>query len=128
MKQSFALFRGRMSKTVDFWALSPFYSTQLNLPKSHSNNILIVTINKKIIMFKIKPFHHKTMGVTDMMINSKSRIRKMIQKTKKRNETGNTLTLNESNPHSKDSVFMNLDLKTSLPAIINLGTSKEIKT
>ena len=61
------------------------------------------------------------------MINSKSKIKKIIQKTKKRKETGNTLTLKESNPHSKDSVFMNLLLSNKLPKIIKLGTNKEIK-
>jgi hypothetical protein len=105
----------------------PFYSTQLKLPNNHSINMLIVTILKKTTIFKINPFHHKTMGVTDIIISSKSRIKKMIQNTKKRKETGNTLTLKESNPHSKDSEFMNFDLSSNLPIIIILGTTKEIK-
>ena len=62
-----------------------------------------------------------------MIINSKSKIKKIIQNTKNRNDTGNTLTLNESNPHSKDSLFINFDLKSNLPTIIKLGTNKEIK-
>ena len=78
-------------------------------------------------MLIVNPFIHMTMGVTDIIINSKSRIKKIIQKTKNRNETGNTLTLKESNPHSKESVFMNLDLKSNLPTIITIGTNKEIK-
>ena len=104
------------------------YSTQLNLPNNHSNNILIVTIIKKKTILIIKPFHHNTIGTTDIKINSKSKIKKMIQNTKKRKETGKTLTLKESNPHSKDSVFINLLLRNKLPIIINLGTTKEIKT
>ena len=75
----------------------------------------------------IKPFHHIVIGVTDIIINSKSKIKKIIQKTKKRSDTGNTLTLKESNPHSNESVFINLDLTNNLPIIINLGTTKEIK-
>ena len=63
----------------------------------------------------------------DIIINSKSRIKKIMQKIKKRRETGNTLTLKESNPHSKDSVFINFDLINNLPIIIRLGTNKEIK-
>ena len=62
-----------------------------------------------------------------MIINSKSKIKKIIQKTKKRKDTGKTLTLNESKPHSKESVFMNLVLNRSLPRTIILGTNKEIK-
>ena len=75
----------------------------------------------------INPFIHKTIGVTDIIISSKSRIKKIIQKTKNRKETGNTLTLNESKPHSKDSLFINFDLKSNLPTIIKVGTTKEIK-
>lgn len=66
-------------------------------------------------------------GVIDIIISSKSKIKKMIQKTKKRNETGKTLTLKESNPHSKDSLFINLELISMLPPAINSGTNKEIK-
>lgn len=68
-----------------------------------------------------------TIGVTDIIINSKSKIKKIIQNTKNRKETGNTLTLKESKPHSKDSIFINLALKSILPKIINLGTNNEIK-
>ena len=77
-------------------------------------------------MFKIKPFHHNVIGVTDIIINSRSKIRKMIQNTKNRSDTGKTLTLKESNPHSKDSAFINLELTISLPTIISLGTKREI--
>jgi hypothetical protein len=77
-------------------------------------------------MFKIKPFHHIVKGVTDIKINSKSKIKKIIQKTKKRKETGKTLTLKESNPHSKESFLMNFELISKLPININLGTTKEI--
>lgn len=62
-----------------------------------------------------------------MIINSKSKIKKIIQKTKNRNDTGKTLTLKESKPHSKESVFINFELSSSLPTIISLGTTKEIK-
>lgn len=74
----------------------------------------------------MNPFHHITIGVTDIKINSKSKIKKIIQKTKKRNETGKTLTLKESNPHSNVSFLMNLDLINNLPIIIRPGTTKEI--
>ena len=67
-----------------------------------------------------------TIGVTDIKINSKSKIKKIIQKTKKRNETGKTLTLKESNPHSKVSFLINLELISNLPINIKLGTIKEI--
>ena len=103
-----------------------FYSTHLSLPNNHSINILTVTKIKKIIIFKIKPFHHITIGVTDIKINSKSKIKKIIQKTKNRNETGKTLTLKESNPHSKASLLMNFELIIILPSIISAGTIKEI--
>jgi hypothetical protein len=79
-------------------------------------------------IFKIKPFHHITIGVTDIIISSKSKIKKIMQKTKNRKETGNTLTLKESNPHSKASFLINLELISNLPRSINLGTIKEIIT
>lgn len=66
------------------------------------------------------------MGVIDIKINSKSKIKKIIQNTKKRKDTGNTLTLNESNPHSKASFLMNLDLIIILPTNIKVGTITEI--
>lgn len=68
------------------------------------------------------------MGVTDMRINSKSKIKKIIQKTKKRKDTGKTLTLKESNPHSNESFLINFDLISMLPSNIRLGTIKEIIT
>jgi hypothetical protein len=74
----------------------------------------------------IKPLSHKTKGLTDMIINSKSKIKKIIQKIKKRSETGNTLTLKESNPHSNLSILINFDLTKSLPTPITIGTNKEI--
>ena len=74
----------------------------------------------------MNPFIHNTKGVIDMIINSKSKIKKIIQKIKKRKDTGKTLTLKESNPHSKESVLINLDLIKKLPIPITAGTSKEI--
>lgn len=68
------------------------------------------------------------MGVTDIIINSKSKIRKIIQKIKKRKDTGKTLTLNESNPHSNLSELINFELTKSLPKPITAGTIKEINT
>jgi hypothetical protein len=114
-----------MSKVV--WALSPpVYSTQLNLPNNHSMIILNVTKNKKITILIIKPFAHITIGVTDMIMSSKSKIKKIIQKIKNRKETGKTLTLKESNPHSKPSTLINLDLIKILPKPIIAGTTTEI--
>jgi len=77
-------------------------------------------------MLIIKPFIHITIGVTDIIINSKSRIRKMIQKMKKRKDTGKTLTLKESNPHSNLSALINLELIKNLPSPIIKGTMTEI--
>ena len=77
-------------------------------------------------MFTINPFIHITKGVIDIIINSKSKIKKIMQKIKNRRETGNTLTLKESNPHSKLSFLINLDLTIKLPNPITIGTSKEI--
>jgi len=109
------------------WALSPpVYSTHLNLPNHHSNIKLKVTKNKKITILIIKPLDHITKGVTDIIINSKSKIRKIIQKIKKRRETGNTLTLKESKPHSKVSLLINLDLTKILPNPMIKGTNKAI--
>jgi len=105
---------------------TPSYSTHLNLPNNHSISILKVTKNKKITIFKINPLAHITKGVTDIIINSKSKIKKIIQKIKNRKETGNTLTLKESKPHSKVSVLINLDLIRNLINPIIAGTSKEI--
>jgi len=108
-------------------ALSPpVYSTQLNLPNHHSNINLKVTKDKKITILIIKPLDHITKGVTDIIINSKSKIKKIIQKIKKRRETGNTLTLKESNPHSKVSLLINFDLTKILPNPIINGTNKAI--
>jgi len=108
-------------------ALSPpVYSTHLNLPNNHSIIILKVTKNKKITIFKINPLDQITIGVTDIIINSKSKIKKIIQKMKKRNDTGKTLTLKESNPHSKLSILINLELTRSLIKPIIKGTTIEI--
>lgn len=126
-KQSFALFPDKISVRKELWAVSPpVYSIHLKLPNNHSNIILKVTKNKKITILIIKPFDHITKGVADMIINSKSKIKKMIQKIKKRNETGNTLTLKESNPHSKVSALINFDLTIILATPIIVGTTKEI--
>ena len=62
----------------------------------------------------------------DIIINSKSKIKKIMQKIKKRRETGNTLTLKESNPHSKESILINLDLIENLARAIIIGINKEI--
>lgn len=108
-------------------ARSPqFYSIQLNLPNNHSNNILIVTKNKNKTILTINPLDHITKGVTDIIINSKSKIRKIIQNTKKRKETGNTLTLKESNPHSNLSALINFELIKNLPKPITAGIIIEI--
>jgi hypothetical protein len=85
-----------------------------------------VTKNKKITILIIKPFIHKTKGVIDIIISSKSKIKKIIQKIKKRKETGKTLTLKESNPHSKVSLLINLDLTKILATLITTGRIKEI--
>jgi len=61
-----------------------------------------------------------------MIINSKSKIKKIIQKIKNRKETGKTLTLKESNPHSKVSVLIDLLLTKSLATPIIRGTKIEI--
>ena len=104
----------------------PSYSTQLKLPNNHSIIILNVTRNKNTTIFKIKPEDHITKGVIDIIINSKSKIKKIMQKIKNRNETGKTLTLKESNPHSNPSVFINFDLTKKPPIPIRVGTIKEI--
>jgi hypothetical protein len=88
--------------------------------------ILKVTKNKKTTIFKIKPLAHITKGVTDIRINSKSKIKKIIQKIKKRKDTGNTLTLKESNPHSNISLLINFELTRTLASPITIGTIKEI--
>ena len=62
-----------------------------------------------------------------MIINSKSKIKKIMQKIKKRKETGNTLTLKESNPHSKESALMTFAISNSLSPPIIIGTIKAIK-
>lgn len=67
-----------------------------------------------------------TKGVTDIIINSKSKIKKIIQNTKKRKETGNTLTLKESNPHSNLSALINFELIKNLPKPITIGIIIEI--
>lgn len=118
---------GESSPLTKPWPPSPpVYSTHLKLPNNHSNNILNVTRNKKITILKTKPLNHKTKGVTDIIMSSRSKIKKIIQKIKNRKETGNTLTLKESNPHSKVSVLINLELTKNLPTLIRIGTNKEI--
>jgi len=76
----------------------------------------------------IKPLDHKTIGVIDIIINSKSKIKKIIQKIKNRKDTGNTLTLKESNPHSKLSILINFILTKNLATPIIKGIIKEIIT
>jgi len=112
---------------IGLWALSPsVYSTHLRLPNNHSIIILKVTKNKKTTILIIKPFIHRTKGVTDIIISSKSKIKKIIQKIKNRKETGKTLTLKESNPHSKVSLLINLELTKNLATPITNGKIKEI--
>jgi len=118
--------RQNLSRIGVLGALTPVYSTHLSLPNNHSIIILTVTKNKNTIIFTINPFAHITNGVIDIIINSKSKIKKIIQKTKKRRDTGNTLTLNESNPHSNESALINLDLIKNLIIPIIIGTKKEI--
>lgn len=76
----------------------------------------------------IKPVDQIIKGEIDIIISSKSKIKKIIQKTKKRNETGNTLTLKESNPHSNLSALIYLELTIILPKPINIGIIIEINT
>lgn len=77
-------------------------------------------------MFTINPEDQMIIGEIDIIINSKSKIKKIIQKIKNRRDTGNTLTLNESNPHSKESVLINLELTNNLPNLITAGITIEI--
>jgi hypothetical protein len=77
-------------------------------------------------MFNKKPLAHKIKGVIDIIINSKSKIKNIIQKMKKRNDTGKILTLKESNPHSKLSTLINFELILNLSKPIIIGTKKEI--
>jgi hypothetical protein len=88
--------------------------------------MLTVTNVKKITILMINPELHKTKGVKDIIINSRSKIKKIIQKIKKRNDTGNTLTLKESKPHSKVSALILLLINAILRAPIILGTINEI--
>lgn len=52
----------------------------------------------------------------------------MIQKTKNRKDTGKTLTLKESNPHSNESTFIGFVINIRLPTIMIAGTKTEINT
>jgi hypothetical protein len=88
--------------------------------------MLKVIKNKKTTILITNPFIHKTIGVIDIIINSKSRIKKIIQKIKNRKETGKTLTLKESNPHSKVSLLINFDLIKNLANLIITGRIKAI--
>jgi hypothetical protein len=126
-KQSFQLCCGKIStKIYCLGAFTPSYSTHLKLPNHHSKIKLNVTNNKKIIILIMKPLAHITKGVIDIIISSRSKIKKIIQKIKKRRETGNTLTLNESKPHSKVSLLINFDLTIILPNPIIKGINKAI--
>jgi hypothetical protein len=77
-------------------------------------------------MFTINPLDQITKGVNDIIISSKSKIKKIIQNIKNRNDTGNTLTLKESKPHSKLSLLINFDLTRNLPMPITTGIINEI--
>lgn len=107
-------------------SFTPVYSIHLKLPNNHSNNNLTVTNNKNTTIFTINPLDQITKGVTDIIINSKSKIKKIIQNIKNRNETGKTLTLKESKPHSKVSLLINFDLTKNLPKPMTKGIIKEI--
>jgi len=85
-----------------------------------------VTRKRKITILITKPVDHITKGVTDIIISSKSKIKKIIQNIKKRRETGNTLTLKESKPHSKLSDLINFEETKKLPKAIIAGTKIEI--
>ena len=61
-----------------------------------------------------------------MIISSKSRIRKIMQKIKKRRDTGNTLTLKESKPHSNVSALIDFLINKILKNPMILGTTKAI--
>jgi len=74
----------------------------------------------------MNPLAHKTKGVTDIIINSKSKIKKIIQNIKKRKDTGKTLTLKESKPHSKLSALINFDLTNILIKPKTAGNKIEI--
>lgn len=111
---------------IVFRRFAPSYSTQLKLPNNHSIIILKVTKNRKMTIFTTNPLDHMIKGVTDIKINSKSKIKKIIQKIKNRKETGKTLTLKESNPHSNPSVLINLVLTKKLIKPIIVGTNNEI--
>ena len=126
--QSYALGREKLLSCESTTARSPLliYSTHLNLPNNHSPIILIVTKVKKVTILIIKPDLHITIGVNDIIINSKSRIKKIIQKIKNRKDTGSTLTLKESKPHSKVSALILLLISNNLKTPIILGTIKEI--
>jgi hypothetical protein len=127
-KQSFALFlaTGYTNKQPFQRFTHPVYSTHLSLPNNHSIIILKVTRNRKITILIIKPLAHKTIGVTDIIISSKSKIKKIIQKMKNRKETGNTLTLKESKPHSNVSALIIFELIKNLINPITKGTINEI--
>lgn len=77
-------------------------------------------------MFTINPLDQITKGTIDIIISSKSKIKKMIQKIKNRKDTGNTLTLKESKPHSNPSDLIIFDLTNKLPTPITKGITKEI--
>jgi hypothetical protein len=49
-----------------------------------------------------------------------------MQKIKNRKDTGKTLTLKESKPHSNLSALINLELTKNLPKAIRVGTIIEI--
>ena len=111
------------------WAPSPppNYSTHLRLPNSHSPIILKVTKVKKITIFTTYPELQITIGVKDIIINSKSKIKKIMQKIKNRKDTGKTLTLKESNPHSKESALITFAISKSLRPPIITGTIRAIE-
>lgn len=79
-----------------------------------------------MIKLKINPLVHIIKGIKDIMISSKSKIKKMIQNIKNRKDTGKTLTLKESNPHSNLSFLINFDLTRNLPIPITIGIIIEI--
>lgn len=79
-----------------------------------------------MIIFKVNPLIQLTKGNTDIKINSKSKIKKIIQKIKNRKDTGKTLTLKESNPHSNVSALINFILTNILNTPNKAGNRIEI--
>lgn len=74
-----------------------------------------------------KPFNINLRGHKNIETNSVSKIKKITQNIRNRKETGNTLTLKESNPHSKISKLKCDLLIITLTITIIKGISKGIR-